>query len=171
MVLVRPPIAVLLLTAAPDASLSSLPQMARVVVRPIKDGKVAQIVDTELLPLMVVASILGVWLFSLQHRFETARWRRREDWNASDASLEASSWFGLPRVLHWLTGNIGFHHVHHLNPRVPNYRLGAAHAAVQALWPIKPLSLMSGLRAPRLTLWDEASGRLVGFRDAVRRAS
>ena len=114
------------------------------------------------LPLMVVASILGVWLFSLQHRFETARWRRREDWNASDASLEASSWFGLPRVLHWLTGNIGFHHVHHLNPRVPNYRLGAAHAAVQALWPIKPLSLMSGLRAPRLTLWDEASGRLVG---------
>ena len=123
------------------------------------------------LPLMVVASILGVWLFSLQHRFETARWKRREDWNAVDASLEASSWFALPRILHWLTGNIGFHHVHHLNPRVPNYRLGAAHDAVQALWPIKPLSLMNGLRAPWLTLWDEASGRLVGFRDAVRRTS
>ena len=117
---------------------------------------------------MVVASILGVWLFSLQHRFETARWTRRADWDPADASMEASSWFGLPRALHWLTGNIGFHHVHHLNPRVPNYRLGAAHDAVQALWPIEPLSLMGGLRAPSFTLWDEARGRLVSFREAAR---
>ncbi len=123
------------------------------------------------LPVMVVASILGVWLFSLQHRFETARWARRTAWNASEASMEASSWFGLPSVLHWVTGNIGFHHVHHLNPRVPNYRLGAAHDAVQALWPIQPLSLVGGLRAPWLTLWDEENGRLVSFRDAVRRPS
>jgi acyl-lipid omega-6 desaturase (Delta-12 desaturase) len=117
---------------------------------------------------MVVASIVGVWLFSLQHRFETARWTRREDWNAAEASMEGSSWFRLPRVLHWLTGNIGFHHVHHLNPRVPNYRLGAAHDAVQPLWPTEPLSLMGGLRAPWLTLWDEARGRLVSFRDVRR---
>lgn len=123
------------------------------------------------MPVMIVASILGVWLFSLQHRFETARWTRRNAWNASDASMEASSWFGLPSVLHWVTGNIGFHHVHHLNPRVPNYRLGAAHDAVHALWPVEPLSLMGGLRAPWLTLWDEANGRLVSFRDAVRRPS
>ena len=122
------------------------------------------------LPVMIVASMLGVWLFSLQHRFETARWKRRDEWNASDASMEASSWFGLPRILHWLTGNIGFHHVHHLNPKVPNYRLAAAHDAIQALWPIKPLSLMGGLRAPWLTLWDEASGRLMSFRDATRMA-
>jgi omega-6 fatty acid desaturase (delta-12 desaturase) len=121
--------------------------------------------------IMVVASILGVWLFSLQHRFETARWTRREDWNPLDASMEASSWFGLPRVLHWLTGNIGFHHVHHLNTRVPNYRLGAAHDAVHALWPIEPLSLMGGLRSPWLTLWDEARGRLVSFREANRAAA
>jgi omega-6 fatty acid desaturase (delta-12 desaturase) len=120
---------------------------------------------------IIVASIVGVWLFSLQHRFETARWTRRPEWNPSGASMEASSWFGLPRFLHWLTGNIGFHHVHHLNPRVPSYRLGAAHEAVQVLWPVKPLSLMGGLRAPRLTLWDEASGRLVSFRDAARCAS
>lgn len=120
---------------------------------------------------MVVASILGVWLFSLQHRFETARWTRRGDWDPSEASMEGSSWFRLPRVLHWMTGNIGFHHVHHLNPRVPNYRLGAAHDAVQVLWPVAPLSLMGGLRAPWLTLWDEAEGRLVSFRDAVRRPS
>jgi omega-6 fatty acid desaturase (delta-12 desaturase) len=123
------------------------------------------------LSIMVVASILGVWLFSLQHRFETARWTRREDWNPADASMEGSSWFGLPRILHWLTGNIGFHHVHHLNTRVPNYRLGAAHDAVQALWPVKPLTLRGGLRAPWLTLWDEASGRLVSFEEAARRTA
>ena len=122
------------------------------------------------LSVMVVASILGVWLFSLQHRFETARWTRRDGWNADDASMEGSSWFGLPRVLHWLTGNIGFHHVHHLNTRVPNYRLGAAHDAVQSLWKIEPLTLMGGLRSPWLTLWDEARGRLVTFRDVARRA-
>ena len=123
------------------------------------------------LSIMVVASILGVWLFSLQHRFETARWARRATWDPTVASMEASSWFGLPRVLHWLTGNIGFHHVHHLNTRVPNYRLGAAHEAVQALWPILPLSLAGGLRAPWLTLWDEASSRLVSFREAARLAA
>ena len=120
---------------------------------------------------MIVASIVGVWLFSLQHRFETGRWVRRDEWNHVEASMEGSSWFDLPHVLHWLTGNIGFHHVHHLNPRVPNYRLGAAHAAVQALWPAEPLSLRGGLRAPWLTLWDEASGKLVGFRDAHRSAA
>lgn len=123
------------------------------------------------LSVMAVASIVGVWLFSLQHRFDTARWTRREEWDASIASMEASSWFGLPKVLHWLTGNIGFHHIHHLNPRVPSYRLGAAHDAVQRLWPVEPLSLLGGLRAPWLTLWDEARGRLVSFRDAARTAA
>lgn len=118
------------------------------------------------LPMMTVSSILGVWLFSLQHRFDTARWTTKEEWNFVQAALAGASWFGLPRVLHWLTGNIGFHHVHHLNPRVPNYRLSAAHDAVQALHPVQPLSLRRGLAAPWLTLWDEAGGRLVRFRDA-----
>ena len=79
-----------------------------------------------------------------------------------------ASWLALPRPLHWLTGNIGFHHIHHLNPRVPNYRLGPAHEAVQARCLVPPLSLLGGLRAPWLTLWDEASGRLVRFRDVDR---
>lgn len=82
--------------------------------------------------------------------------------------MDGSSWFDVPRVLHWLTGNIGFHHVHHLNPRVPNYRLGAAHVAVQAIWPVEPLGLLGGLRAPFLTLWDETRGQLVTFRDVGR---
>jgi omega-6 fatty acid desaturase (delta-12 desaturase) len=123
-------------------------------------------------PIMVVASIAGVWLFSVQHRFETARWTAKGDWSFADAALQGSSWFGLPPFLHWLTGNIGFHHVHHLNPRVPSYRLRAAHEAVHALlpMPIRPLSVLGALRAPWLTLWDEAAGRLVRFRD-VEKAS
>ena len=119
------------------------------------------------LPIMVVASILGVWLFSLQHRFETSRWLGHGDWSFVEAALEGSSYFQLPPVLRWLTGNIGFHHVHHLNPRVPNYRLGACHDAIQALRPVRALSLRGGLGAPRLTLWDEAQGRLVRFADVV----
>ncbi len=118
------------------------------------------------LPMMTVSSILGVWLFSLQHRFDTARWTTKEEWNFVQAALAGASWFRLPRVLQWLTGNIGFHHVHHLNPRVPNYRLSAAHDAVQVLRPMEPLSLRRGFAAPWLTLWDEAGGRLVRFRDA-----
>ena len=118
-------------------------------------------------PIMVVASILGVWLFSLQHRFETARWTVKGDWSFVDAALEGSSWFHLPRALHWLTGNIGFHHVHHLNPRVPNYRLGNAHEVVHALHPVPPVTLWHGLAATCLTLWDEQRGRLVRFRDVV----
>jgi acyl-lipid omega-6 desaturase (Delta-12 desaturase) len=120
------------------------------------------------LPVMVVASILGVWLFSLQHRFETAWWTAEAEWSLVNAALAGSSWLALPRLLHWLTGNIGFHHVHHLNPRVPNYRLRVAHEAVLALHPVRRLSLWGGLRAPWLTLWDEASGRLVRFCDVDR---
>ncbi len=119
------------------------------------------------LPVMIVASILGVWLFSLQHRFETAHWTEKGEWTFVEAALDGASWFDLPRALHWLTGNIGFHHVHHLNPRVPNYRLGKAHKAVQALRPVPPLSLWRGLAATLLTLWDERRGCLVRFRDAV----
>lgn len=123
------------------------------------------------LPIMVVASILGVWLFSLQHRFETARWTVKGEWSFVDAALEGSSWFNLPRALHWLTGNIGFHHVHHLNPRVPNYRLSAVHEVVRALHPVPPLSFWGGLAATFLTLWDEQRGRLVRFRDVDAQAA
>ena len=123
------------------------------------------------LAIMVVASILGVWLFTLQHRFATAHWTGRGDWRFVPAALDGASWFDLPRPLHWLTGNIGFHHIHHLDQRVPNYRLAAAHTSVQALRPVSRLGFRGGLAAPWLTLWDEASGRLVGFRDAHRQAA
>jgi omega-6 fatty acid desaturase (delta-12 desaturase) len=123
------------------------------------------------LPIMAVASIVGVWLFTLQHRFETAQWTTEKQWSFIDAALSGSSWLRLPRVLHWMTGNIGFHHIHHLDPRVPNYRLGAAHAAVQQVRSVRGLGLVNGLRAPWLTLWDETSGRLVGFSEAAGKAA
>ncbi len=118
------------------------------------------------LPVVLLSSIVGVWLFSVQHRFETARWMRRHDWNFVDAALEGSSHLALPRVLQWWTGNIGFHHIHHLSPRVPNYLLSACHGSSALLRPSRPLSLARALSAGRLALWDEASGRLVRFRDA-----
>lgn len=115
------------------------------------------------LPVMVIAAVIGVWLFSVQHRFETTLWSRQTDWRAVSAALQGSSYLKLPRLLQWFTGNIGYHHVHHLNPQVPNYRLQACHEAVPALRAMPPLSLGAALRGSRLALWDEARGRMVRF--------
>jgi len=113
--------------------------------------------------IIVVASIIGVWLFALQHRFDGAVWVRQAQWSHSEASLQGSSCLRLPRILQWFTGNIGFHHVHHLAPRVPNYRLQACHEAVPVLRARTQISLASGLRSVLLSLWDEEAGRMVGF--------
>ena len=118
------------------------------------------------LPIMAVASIVGVWLFSVQHRFEGTRWLRHDQWGVRRASLEGSSYLRLPPILRWFTGNIGFHHVHHLNPRIANYRLRACHEANPALQRVRTLSLADGLGAWRFALWDEAAERMVSFREA-----
>ena len=115
------------------------------------------------LPTMVVASIVGVWLFSVQHRFEGAAWFRGPAWNPTTASLRGTSYLRLPRLLQWFTGNIGFHHVHHLDPRIPNYRLEACHADSEVLRRVPALTLSAALRSARLWLWDEAAGRMVRF--------
>ncbi len=116
------------------------------------------------LPVMVLASIAGVWLFSVQHRFEDSEWLRQEQWTPLRAALNGSSYLRLPRILQWFTGNIGFHHVHHLMPRVPNYRLQACHEALLALGgTVRTLTLAGALRAPSFALWDEAHGRMIAF--------
>jgi omega-6 fatty acid desaturase (delta-12 desaturase) len=120
------------------------------------------------LPVSVIASIFGVWLFSLQHRFEHALWARRDVWAHVDAALHGSSYLHLPRVLQWFTGNIGFHHIHHLNSRVPNYRLQACFNAVPRVRAVPRLTLRSGLQAFCYSLWDEDRGQMVRFRDAYR---
>lgn len=118
------------------------------------------------LPVIAVASIIGVWLFTAQHRFEGALWARQVDWTFAKAALQGSSYLQLPRWLQWLTGNIGFHHVHHLALRVPNYRLQKCHEAVPALQAVPARTMRSSLRGMSLTLWDEERGRLVSFADA-----
>lgn len=115
------------------------------------------------LPIIAVASVIGVWLFSVQHRFENALWARGDKWNLVDASIEGSSYLQLPRVLRWFTGSIGFHHIHHLSPRVPNYRLQACHEALQEVHRVTTLTLLDALQAPFFALWDEEHGRMTGF--------
>ncbi|SDG25190.1 omega-6 fatty acid desaturase (delta-12 desaturase) [Limimonas halophila] len=117
-------------------------------------------------PVMAVGAIVGVWLFSVQHRFEETWWARNDDWSFGKAALHGSSFLRLPRVLQWFTGNIGYHHVHHLNPRVPNYRLEAAHNRIAADCTVPELTLRDGLLAPRHVLWDEENDRMVPFRAA-----
>ncbi len=118
------------------------------------------------LPTVGIAAIIGMWLFSVQHRFEHAVWSRHEKWTAESAALFGSSYLRLPAVLQWFSGNIGFHHIHHLLPRVPNYRLAACHRVCASLvGGIRPLSLGEALRAPAYALWDEEQGRMVRFSD------
>jgi omega-6 fatty acid desaturase (delta-12 desaturase) len=114
-------------------------------------------------PTMVVASIIGVWLFSIQHRFEHTHWATTAEWSHAGASLRGSSHLRLPRILQWFSGNIGFHHAHHLNPRIPNYRLEECHNAVPDLQVAPTLSLVSAVTTLRHALWDEQLGRMVPF--------
>ncbi len=113
---------------------------------------------------LALASVVGVWLFSVQHRFEEAQWARQDHWDPVRASLEGSSCLALPRVLQWFTGNIGFHHIHHLSARVPNYRLQACHEAHAVLREgVATLTLREALAAPCYALWDEEQERMVRF--------
>lgn len=113
------------------------------------------------LPIMVLASIIGVWLFTVQHRSDHTVWARRDEWNALTASLEGSTHLNLPRLLQWFTGNIGLHHVHHLNPKVPNYRLQECHDSISDLHAVPAMGLRSAFRAMFYVLWDEKNRRMV----------
>jgi omega-6 fatty acid desaturase (delta-12 desaturase) len=115
------------------------------------------------LPALLATGSAGIWLFYVQHQFEGTYWRSSEAWSYEDAALKGSSYLKLPKVLQFLTGNIGLHHVHHLNARIPNYNLQAAHDGNAALQAVPTISLLDGLRATRLKLWDERQGKLVGF--------
>ena len=118
------------------------------------------------LPVMVVASWIGNWLFYVQHQFERTEWERDAHWSFHVASLSGSSHFKLPRVLQWFSGNIGLHHVHHLSSRVPNYHLQACHEAAPELDRVtKVITLRESVGCWRLALWDERRRLLVGFRE------
>jgi len=114
---------------------------------------------------IAVAGSAGVWMFYVQHQFEDVQWERAEEWDFTAAALEGSSFYKLPRVLQWFTGNIGFHHIHHLSSRIPNYNLERCHRELKEAQDVKPITFLPSLKSLFLHLWDEESKRLVGFRE------
>jgi len=110
-----------------------------------------------------IAAMAGVWLFFVQHQFRGVYWERQEAWEPLRAAMEGSSFYRLPAVLRWFSGSIGYHHVHHLSPRIPNYRLKACYEAIPALRDARPLTIWRSLGCPRLKLWDEREHQLVPF--------
>lgn len=115
------------------------------------------------LPVVMMAASAGVWLFYVQHQFEGVYWERDPKWDYVDEALKGSSFYKLPRVLQWFTGNIGFHHIHHLSPRIPNYYLEKCYNEIPMFREIKPVTFLSSLKAITYRLWDEQHQRLVGF--------
>jgi len=116
------------------------------------------------LPITFLSGAIGMWLFYVQHQFEDTYWRNNPEWSFYDAGIQGSSFYDIPAVLHWFTVNIGFHHVHHLASRIPNYRLKQCFYEIPELQRVTRLTIFQSLRSARLHLWDEAEKRLVGFR-------
>jgi acyl-lipid omega-6 desaturase (Delta-12 desaturase) len=115
------------------------------------------------LPILMLGGMAGIWLFYVQHQFDPSYWARHEEWGSVQAALQGSSYYRLPGVLQWMTGNIGLHHVHHLKPRIPNYHLQACLDAIPELQLPDFLSIGRSFRSIGLNLWDEERGLLIGF--------
>jgi omega-6 fatty acid desaturase (delta-12 desaturase) len=116
-------------------------------------------------PLVLLGSSAGVWLFFVQHQYEAAYWRRGSDWDFREAALYGSSHYSLPGFLQWMTASIGLHHVHHLSSRIPNYRLQECLDRTPELKVAPRLTLVQSLACATLSLWDEQAGRMIRFRD------
>jgi acyl-lipid omega-6 desaturase (Delta-12 desaturase) len=115
------------------------------------------------LPIIAIASSFGVWLFYMQHQYENVYWERHENWDFAAAALYGSSYFKMPRILQWFTGNIGFHHVHHLSPRIPNYTLEQCHEENELFKKIEPMTFRSSLKSMNIRLWDEDRHKMIGY--------
>lgn len=117
-------------------------------------------------PIVLIAGVMGLWLFYVQHQYEGVYWAREGAWDPTRAALEGSSYYKLPRPVQWITGNIGLHHIHHLRPRVPNYHLQACYDQVPAMQAVTPLTFRKSLKSLRLNLWAEGQQKLVSFHAA-----
>jgi omega-6 fatty acid desaturase (delta-12 desaturase) len=115
------------------------------------------------LMVLAVAGSAGMWLFYVQHQFEGTYWQRHDQWDYLTAALHGSSFYNLPKILQWFSGNIGFHHIHHLSPRIPNYNLERCHNAEPLFQAVPPVTLFASLKSFTFRLWDEKQHRLVGF--------
>jgi omega-6 fatty acid desaturase (delta-12 desaturase) len=113
----------------------------------------------------MIAGGTGVWLFYVQHQFEDMVWERREGWDFAIAAMQGSSYYKLPRILQWFSGNIGFHHIHHLSPKIPNYYLQECHESHELFSSVPPVTLKTSLKTIHLKLWDEENRKLIRFRD------
>ncbi|MFC4778245.1 fatty acid desaturase [Paenibacillus sp. GCM10023252] len=120
-------------------------------------------------PVFFVSGLLGIWLFYVQHQFEDSYFEKEDEWSYVNAAVDGSSYYKLPKLLQWITGNIGFHHVHHLSPKVPNYNLEKAHAATPPLHKATTITIRTSLQSLSHRLWDESSKRFVSFRDVKHR--
>lgn len=116
-------------------------------------------------PIIVLASAAGVWLFFIQHQFEDTYWEPSAEWNFHEAAIHGSSYYRLPKVLQWFTANIGIHHIHHMCSSIPNYRLQECLDHIPELKQVRSLGIIESLKCARLALWDEDAGKLVGFSD------
>ena len=113
---------------------------------------------------MTIAGGAGFWLLYVQHQFENVYWDRSDTWDFAKAALRGSSYYRLPKILQWFTGNIGFHHIHHLSHRIPNYNLERCHRSNSGFFSeVKTLSIRESLKSLRYRLWDENSKSLIGF--------
>lgn len=113
---------------------------------------------------IAVAGGAGVWLFYVQHQFEGVYWARGEEWDFTQAALQGSSFYRLPRIMQWFSGNIGFHHIHHLSSRIPNYNLERCHKADPIFQQVKPITLLASFKSFTFRFWDEQRRMLVGYR-------
>jgi omega-6 fatty acid desaturase (delta-12 desaturase) len=116
------------------------------------------------LTIIMVGGGLGIWMFYVQHQFEDVYWERGDNWDFTAAALEGSSFYKLPKVLQWFSGNIGFHHIHHLSPRIPNYNLERCHKADPLFQEVKPITFFSSLKSLTFRLFDEQRAKLISFR-------
>jgi len=117
---------------------------------------------------MIMASSCGVWMFYVQHQYEDAYWVEGEDWDYTTAAIKGSSYYELPKILQWFSGNIGFHHIHHLSPMIPNYNLEKCHMADPFFREVKSMTLLSSLKSINSRLWDEDSKKMISFRELKR---
>jgi len=119
-------------------------------------------------PIFLVSGLIGVWLFYVQHQFEDSYFEPEHEWSYVKAAVEGSSYYKLPKPLQWITGNIGFHHVHHLAPKVPNYLLEEAHRSTPPLQQATTIDLRGSLQSLKFRLWDEEQKKFISFRDLRR---
>jgi len=116
------------------------------------------------IPIIVISYCIGIWLFYMQHQFDEVSWERDNKWDYKIAAIKGCSFLKLPAVLQWFTGNIGFHHVHHLSSRIPNYNLAKCHYENEMFRDVKPIVLFSTFKNLKLSLWDETTRQMISFR-------